>query len=208
MLRLLCAIMLFVVAAGAVSAAEIWNETSGDLSDDRLNPDAFLLTPGSNNLIGTVIGGSTADLDYVALTVPANHLMTQIVLELYESTDSRAFIGVQQGGTFTEPPAGTDVSQLLGWSHIGPGGAQQGTDILDDIGLGGGAIGFTPPLAAGQYSFWIQQTGSALTSYNFNFVVEEVPEPSTLLLGGIGAAAVAGLAIRRRRRQSPSPATA
>lgn len=200
MLRLLCASLLLFAPAGVAVAAEIWNETnSGDLSGDRLNPDAFVLAPGSNNLVGDVIGGAGADLDYVALTVPANHLLAQIVLEVYDSTDSRAFLAVQQGATFTEPPTSTDVTQLLGYSHIGPGGAQPGTDILDDLGLGGGAIGFTPPLAAGQYSFWIQQTGTALTGYDFNFVVEEVPEPSSLTLGAMGAVAAVWLAARRRR---------
>ncbi|MFL5330010.1 MAG: hypothetical protein ACJ8C4_13980 [Gemmataceae bacterium] len=44
-----------------------------------------------------------------------------------------------------------------------------------------GAQGFAIPLAAGNYSFIIQQTGLALTSYQFDFVVTPVPEPRSML---------------------------
>jgi hypothetical protein len=56
-------------------------------------------------------------------------------------------------------------------------------------------MGFTPPLAAGNYTFWIQQTGANSATYTLDFRV--TPEPGTLALLGISAAV--GVAIRRRR---------
>jgi hypothetical protein len=189
-------VILVSLAAPSAQAAVIWNESGGDLSGNRLAPSAFVLAPGSNNLIGSVVGG---DLDYVTLTVPANMQLTGITLVSYASLDIRAFIGVQQGAIFTETPAAPNVANIYGYTHFGPGGAPAGTDILDDIGTGFGAQGFVPPLASGQYTFWIQQIG-ALTQYNFDFVV--VPEPSTWLLAGLGAVG-AMIYLRSHRHRSP-----
>ena len=58
--------------------------------------------------------------------------------------------------------------------------------------MGPGAIGFTPPLPAGDYTFWMQQTGANSATYQFDFIV--TPEPATA--GLLFAAAV--LLLRRR----------
>jgi hypothetical protein len=197
-MRIVFAVLASLLLLGATSsrAAVIWNESGGDLSGNRLAPSAFVLATGGNNLIGSVVGG---DLDYVTLTVPASMQLTGITLVSYASADARAFIGVQQGPTFTESPAAPNVANILGYTHFGPGGAPAGTNILDDMATGAGAQGFVPPLPAGQYTFWIQQLG-ALTSYNFDFVV--VPEPSTWLLAGLGAM---GALIFLRSPQHPAP---
>ena len=70
-----------------------------------------------------------------------------------------------------------------------------GTNILDDMGVGSGAIGFIPPLGAGTYSFWLQQTGGAVIGYGLDFVV--VPEPTAAGLLSLG---LLGLAFVGRRR--------
>jgi hypothetical protein len=57
----------------------------------------------------------------------------------------------------------------------------------------------SPPLAAGPYSFWIQNTSNVSTAYQFDFMVTEIPEPSTLVILGLGATALL-VAVRRRRR--------
>ncbi len=187
---------LISLAAARTQANVIWNETSGDLSGDRLAPSAFVLNVGSNNLIGSVAGG---ELDYVALTVPAGAQLTEITLVSYASVDQVAFIGMQQGATFTEPAVGTNVANLLGYTHFGSGGAAPGTDILDNIGTGAGAQGFVPPLPAAEYTFWIQQLGS-LTEYNLDFVV--VPEPSSWLLAVLSAVGALTY-LRKHRRLAP-----
>ena len=62
-----------------------------------------------------------------------------------------------------------------------------------------GATGFTPPLAAGTYTFLIQQGDPVTTGYRFNMTVRSVsvPEPgSSLCLLGMGGLAI--LVLRRR----------
>jgi hypothetical protein len=61
---------------------------------------------------------------------------------------------------------------------------------MGDTNLAAGSQGFIPPLPSGNYTFLIQQTGSAQTSYEFDYVATAVPEPSTLLLIGFGLTAL------------------
>jgi hypothetical protein len=89
----------------------------------------------------------------------------------------------------------------LGYTHFGPGAGNVGLDILPSMGTGAGSQGFTAPLAAGSYTFWIQQLG-ALTNYDFNFAVTRVPEPSSLLLAVVGLGILPLLAHRRRHARA------
>jgi hypothetical protein len=188
-------LVLFTLALAACSqaarAADIWNESlHGDLSGNRLAPTTLGgLALGDNTLIGVVQGG---DLDYFTFSVPAGQTLSAIVLLQYTSADQRAFVGVQHGSVFTEPAAGANVANLLGWTHIGPGGAPQGTDILDNLGAGPGAQGFAGALPAGDYVFWVQQLG-AETLYRLDF--QTVPAP-----GSVGLLLAAATMTRRRRR--------
>lgn len=166
-------IILVAFFVGTVLADSSYNEgTGGDLSGDRLNPTLFTLTPGSNLLTATSVSG---DLEYVRVTVPLGFQLNALALTDYISTDDRSFIAVQSGVTFTEPPVGTNVANLLGYTHFGTGLGHVGTDILDDMAGGAGAIGFSPPLSSGQYTFWLQETGVETSTYTLNFRVS----PST-----------------------------
>jgi hypothetical protein len=127
-----------------------------------------VLVEGGNVLTATSVAG---DLDYVTLSVPLDFQLKAILLESYASTDDQAFVAIQSGNTFTEPTTGTDVSKLLGYAHFGTAASQVGTDILDDMGEGPGAVGFTPPLSNGPYTLWLQETGTAPATYTLNFVV-------------------------------------
>jgi MYXO-CTERM domain-containing protein len=183
--------LLVVLAESPASAALLHDEgVDGDLSGDGLNPAHFDLSLGANSIIATSVSG---DREYVNLTVPAGLELSAVNLVSYQGLDGTAFIAVQQGATFTESHIGTDVANLFGWSHFGPGVGNLGTDILDDIGQGPGAIGFTPPLSSGEYTWWMQQTGGNAATYQFDFVV--TPEPAALVLAALGLALVA----RRRR---------
>jgi hypothetical protein len=174
--------------------ANSWNEaTNGDISGDRLAPSSLALTAGDNTVTGTVIAG---DIDYLTVIVPAGYTLSQINLLSFVSTDDLAFIGVQAGSTFTQPPTGTDVTQLLGWSHFGlPAPAP----YFAAIGSGPGAIGFTAPLPSGPYTFWIQQLNTPLVSYSWDFVVSggSVPEPATAGLALLGLGALLGRVANR-----------
>jgi len=181
--------LLLAQSAGAVVLHD--EGVNGDLSNDRLAPTALFPAVGTNSIIATSVFG---DREYFSLTVPAGTHLTAINLVSFSTADL-AFIGVQSGSTFTQPPTGADVTKLLGYTHFGPDGGATG-DILDDMGTGPGSIGFVPPLPSGTYTFWAQQLNGP-TTYQLDFVVapEVVPVPSLSawgfaalmsLLGGIG----------------------
>lgn len=176
-----------------------------DLSDDRLNPTILALSIGTNSLNATtgLLPDFTLDVEYVRLDLSPNTRLDQIIMRSFEAQfDGLAFIAVQQGTTFTVPPgqAGSDIDQILGYAHFGPyGESVVGEDILDDIGRGFGAIGFSGPLEGSSYTFWIQQTGS-LTTYQLDFMVSAVPEPASAALL---ACLMTGMLLIRRRRNEP-----
>lgn len=176
--------------AASLSAATYSEALNGDLSNNWLAPSTFVLDQGLNTLTGTV---SSSDRDYVTFTILAGYILEALTLEDYSSASGLSFIGIQSGTTFTEPPTGTDVANLLGYAHFGP--AVEGMDILPEIGTGAGAAGFIPPLSAGSYTLWIQETGGATRGYTFSLEITAVPEPAAwlLLAGGAGALALAKL---------------
>jgi len=168
---------LFGVAAlwslASCAAAANHNETTdGDLSNSGNTPTALNLSAGTNSVIGSMPG---SDLDFLTIHVPDNHELTSLILGSYGGGgDGTSFIGMRTGTTIavTGNPA-----QLTGYTHFGTGPGNVGQDILDDIGRGAGATGFTPPLAAGAYSFWIQQASGASTTYQFDFLVNALAPP-------------------------------
>ena len=174
-----------LLASGARAA--VWNEaTHGDISGNRQNPSALNLTLGSNLINATTSGG---DLEYLRLNVPAGAIES-LFLRSYGGGDGIAFIGIQQGTTFTEDP---NTANLLGYAHFGTFAGNVGRDMLPDMGRAFGAQGFTPPLRASSYTLWIQQLGSS-TTYQFDVVVTPEPTGAALI-----AAASAALCLRRRR---------
>ncbi len=179
---------LFVSSASAQFAYD--ELVDGDITDDRFNPLVLNAADGVNVLSGTVVDG---DRDYFTFTVPAGSELVAINLTDYVSPDFAAFLGVQAGATFTVDPDLPDPGPLLGYVLYGP--MTLGTDILDDMGAGFGAIGFTGALPEGQYTFWNQQTGPDLTSYTMEFVIRVIPAPASAALLGAG-----GLLAARRRR--------
>jgi PEP-CTERM motif len=196
---------LLLAAATGVQAFSYDEAVDGDLSGNRLEPTWLTAVAGSNLMS---MSSTTGDRDYVGFTVPAGLQLSSIFHVRYESADDFSFMGLQAGAVFTEPPTGTDASQLLGYYVFGA--ASAGTEIIDDLGNSDvqppppptrpPAQGFTPPLPAGPYTFWIQQTG-AVAHYTFDFVLTPVPEPATSALTLLGGLALAG-ALRRRR---PAP---
>ncbi len=165
-----------IVITSNVPQADYDEDIDGDLSGDRLAPtDLGALGVGTYTLRGTTEFG---DLDYWRISIPAGAQLTQLVVTDYIGEDATAFNGVQAGTTFTEDPATANVANILGYVHFGPGPGNVGTDILDDMGLGFGAIGFTPPLPADDYTFWTQQAGADPCTYTFDLVVTAVPPPA------------------------------
>jgi hypothetical protein len=188
----------------SLARATSWDESvSGDLSNNRLSPTHLTLTPGTNSITSTQVNAnsSTGDIDYYWLTVPAGSQLTGINV-VSTTTPSLAFIAVQRGTTFTEPNQGTNVANLLGYTHFGPANGTVGANILAALGAGAGAIDFSPPLPAGDYTFWQQETSTTPTTSTLSFGVSApavVPIPRAAVVLLAFALVMAGSRTLRRR---------
>lgn len=173
--------------AGPAAAATLWNETAnGDLSNVRTSPTNLTLSMGSNTITGTTVSG---DVDFFTVTVPAGAFFSALTLITFTSADDLDFLAIQAGPIITST---TSPAAMLGYVHLSA--AFVGTDVLDDMALGDGALGFTPPLPAGTYAMWTQQLQTQIVSYSFDLVVVPEPTEATLLTAGLLV-----LAFARRR---------
>ncbi len=191
--------ILAVCAAGA-QAQVAWDEsTQGDFAGSGLAPTAISLGLGSNLILGST--GRTAgvvDRDYFSFTLPAGWQLDTITVlpgSSFLGQGAASFIAVQGGPQVTVNPTGGSATGLLGWVHYSENDV--GTDILGLMGIGPGAIGFAGALPAGTYSFWVQDTGTGVADFRFDFAVSAVPEPAGWALALAG---LAGLLARRRGR--------
>jgi hypothetical protein len=180
---------LAVALLGTVTAeaAVIYDEgTSGDFSNTGIAPTALGLVAGSNEILGSMgFTGTGLDRDYFALTVPTGKALTAIrALPGTEVAVGASFLGMQAGAQMTVSPNAFTAAGLLGWAHYSdppPAGA----DLLPTMSVAGfGSSGFTIPLAAGSYTFWLQDVDGP-ASYHLDFVVANVapvPLPGALAL--------------------------
>lgn len=187
--------------AGAVSAG--WNEAlQGDFSNNGLTPNFVSLSLGSNVVRGTTgrdAGTLLVDRDYFTITIPDGYeLASMIVLDGTTDIGFGSFIGLMTGNTFPIDPDTFTAEGMLGWTLYDSGNVG-GDLLLFMAGPSNGSSGFTPPLPAGNYSFWVQETGVGVANYVFQMNVAVVPEPATALslLGGL---ALLGAALRRRNQ--------
>jgi len=190
-----------LLAAASPQALAAWNEsTDGDFSNDGLAASVVSLSAGSNVIwgaTGRAVPGGPVDLDYFTITVPAGHQFSaMVVLEGTEAVGGGAFIGLMSGTQFTIPPSTGTADGMLGWSLFGSSNVD--SDLLALMATPSfGSTGFSTPLPAGDYVFWVQETGVGSAPYGFDLQVTAVPEaPTALALMG-GLALLAG-ALRRR----------
>lgn len=175
----------------AAHADTIYDESvSGDLSNSGLTPTLLTVSLGPNDLFGTTgKTGTVIDRDYFTFTVPQGLELTAItVLPGTQTLGAlgESFIGIESGPQVTISTAATDATGLLGWFHYDTGDI--GVNILPLMGTSDmGSAGFTGPLPAGTYSFWVQEASAGTVPYGLEFTVADTPEPSswTMLLTGM-----------------------
>jgi hypothetical protein len=194
-------VVLGILLPAAARATTYDEAVNGDLSGNRAAPTPIALTAGPNRITATSAAG---DLEYFRVTVPAGTRLAAIVV-VSNTSSSLSFIGAQRGATFTEPPSGTNVAQLLGYAHFGVGNGTVGTDILDNIGSAAGTIGFPPPLTPGDYTFWAQETSGVASTYTLEFQVAPLPAAAPLPRYALVLLVIA-LALIGARRVRPSAA--
>lgn len=198
--RTLLAVSILIASATS-SAAVVYREIDdGELSGSGLTPTLVTLGAGSNQIFGRMGGGSGGlDRDYFVVTVPSTMQLT--ALQLLPNTSvlgGVSFIAVQAGKQVTVNPNAGSANGLLGWAHYRT--TDVGTDILPKIGTGFGANGFTAPLGAGAYTFWLQETGGGTVVYGLDLQLQQVPVP----LPGALCSFAAALALLRGRRKHAS----
>ena len=205
------AMIVGLLSATTAFATNYDEAVDGDLSSNRLAPTPITLTVGSNTISATSRSSNspppTGDLDYFRVTVPPGTRLTAINV-VSTTTPTFAFLAFQSGAALTESNTAPNPANLLGYNHFGPANGTVGTDILDNLALGippnPAPIGYTPPLAAGDYTFWYQETSATATTSVFNFVVAAAPAPvpvprTAMIALGAGLLLVAGVFGRRKR---------
>lgn len=195
-------LLALATAAQAGGAPTGWNEAvNGDLSGDHLAPTFVGLLAGGTTTVSGVTGravtGGPIDRDYFSISIPAGFELSSLtLLEGTVPLVDVGFIAVMNGSSFTVPPTTESAAGLLGFALYSENDI--GNDILPAMSIPAlGSSGFTPPLPAGDYSFWVQETGVGVAPYGFAFAVTAVPEPATALSLLAGLALLAA-ALKRR----------
>jgi hypothetical protein len=192
-----------------------YNEsTDGDLSGNHLTPTPVALTPnGLTSISGNVAGaggGVSTDLDYFRVSAPAGQFLTGVFVRSGTTTGGAtgSFIGLFQGPVGTNPATTTGMD-MLGYYLYRV--ADIDTNILDDMATfnfngTNPSQGFTPPLSANDYTFWVQEGALGTFNYNFDIQLSNVPEPATPALL-LAASALPARRLRRHRAGSVFGAT-
>jgi len=136
----------------------------GDLSTDRENPTVRALAAGANS-VALMTGGEGDRQDYLTVQLEPCMTLDSVFVQSYEGSggDEIGALILQRGNTLTVDPtqAFNSIDQLLGFTLFGT--ANVGLDVLAMAGQGEGAEGFTTPLPADNYTFWLNQTGPQAT---------------------------------------------
>jgi hypothetical protein len=171
---------LLLGSSHPASSAVVHDESlHGDISGNRSDPTSLDLGAGVSSIIGAM---GPNDLEYFRLVIPVGLQLDSIVLSDYGGDSFVSFLAVQRGTTFTVAPDATSAAGLLGWTHF----SNLGADLLAAMSSPSfGSEGFSPPLPAGAYTFWMQEV-DAPVQYRLDFNVSAVPEPATWIMLACG----------------------
>lgn len=189
------------------SAAFVYIETvNGDLSGNNLAPTPLGIATAGSNTVTATVGG--ADADIFSFVIDTGFRLDTIVITSYSTSppSRNMFMSIDNGPTYDysfeeiNDPATFQLPLALGSSLVGTdtvNNAAVGDDILDNLGRSAfiTSQGFAPPLPAGTYSVYIQETGN-FSNYGLSFNVSVVPEPGCITLLGM---LPLGVILRRRR---------
>jgi Dockerin type I domain/GEVED domain/Bacterial Ig domain len=171
--------------------------TTNPLSTDNDNPtDLGSLAHGSNIVRGHINAAKTVgDVDVFTFAVPAGFQLDGLFVLEYQyvtppsnPNERNAFLGIDDTDSFPYDTNGLDINQNPNFDEtLFIGGTVFGLDDLPSAGSGdilprAGVITgskFTPPLPAGTYTFFIQQTGPANT-YALDLRVASITKQSVL----------------------------
>jgi len=172
-------------------------EPAGGFSSTGLSPTVLTFSAGSNQIFGSNGTGATSVRDYVSFTVSSGLLVTAINMLDTTPIGNIGFIGIEAGNQLTLPTNTTTAAGLLGWHHYVP--TDRNTDILPLMAVpANGSSGFTPPLPAGTYTLWIQDSSPGTFNYGFDVQLSPVPEPATWWTAFPALAGAVGLGLKRR----------
>lgn len=198
----------FVAAAigvgSTLNAQVVWNEAvNGDLANSGLTPTVVRLGSGSNTIFGVTgnpgSGAAGTDRDYFTVTVPVGLQLSALSVLPGTVAGGLSFIGLQAGTQVTLPANAASAAGLLGWLHYST--ADAGSDILARMSISAnGSSGFTAPLGAGDYAFWIQDFNRGAFNYGFDLQLVAIPEPACAALALAGLCALTARLRQRRSR--------
>jgi hypothetical protein len=156
-------LIAFVVALmpciGSVRAAVVYDENvSGDAPAGSSSINLGVLATGSSEIIG---GNLQFDTDDYTFTIGSGSQLDSILVNSYTATGSAAI-----------------QTPFLGLSLLSS--ASVGQDFLDLASI-------SQPIGSGTYMFRATTGSGGPTTYEFDFQVSSVPEPTSLGLLAIGA---------------------
>jgi len=126
-----------------------------EASGDPLQPSILASGLQTYLIHGVVVRG---DADYVRWDIPRGQKLESVKLLQYVSEDAIAFYALQPNRVFD---AGTDVSRMLVYGHMGP--SDLARNVLANVSFS--------RLGEGAMTLWFQQTGPLPTQYAIEVVL-------------------------------------
>lgn len=193
-------LVLATCIPSVVSAQITFDETTnGDLGDPIEGSPTILevLGIGVNTVSGSLDNTFTfLDRDAFTFTVAEGLQLDNLSFTFLEGDNRFYALSNQDTALSTNSAGGNYYTSLVGASSVG-------VNLLDGTvnSIGPPGSGGSGPLAAGDYTFWIQETDFTVANYSLSLTTSTaVPEPGTtfaLLCSG-------GLTCLRRRRMTGS----